>query len=369
MLNIKNIECCDLNIPFNESFSHASASRNSTQSIWVTIETDCGLTGYGEGCPREYVTGESLESVARFVHEINNSVLDAIHSLYDLKQWVTRNEIDIDVNPAAWCAVELAILDVLAQSESCVIETLLDIPIEKELFTYTAILGNNALPGFEKQFNQYRKMGFEQYKVKLSGNYRDDKERLDLIFNSREKMQVRVDANNFWKNKEAVIDYIRLLNHPFDAIEEPMIPGQYDDLRYISAELGVPIILDESFCSRAQFIPIIDFPYSWILNIRVSKMGGLLRTIDIINIAESFRIPIIIGAHVGETSLLTRAGLVAARAAHHSLIAQEGGFGTYLLKYDICDEPVQFRKNGELYFPTNIKDDSGFGIKIKEVQT
>jgi len=369
MLKIKKIEFSELNIPFNVTFSHASASRESTQSIWVKVATTRGLTGYGEGCPREYVTGESLESVKRFIEKINKSICKGIHSLDDLKAWVIQNETDIDVNPAAWCAVELAILDVIAQSEGCVIETLLDIPTAKELFTYTAILGNNALPSFEKQFNQYQEMGFEQYKVKLSGNYKDDKARLDLLFNREKTMRVRVDANNLWNNKEAVIDYFRLLDQPIEAIEEPMIPGQYGDLRYIYAELAIPVILDESFCSRTQFIPIIESPHCWILNIRVSKMGGLIRTIEIINTAESFAIPIIIGAHVGETSLLTRAGLVAARAAQKTLIAQEGGFGTYLLKYDICDEPLQFKKKGKLNFPTNIKGDSGFGIKIKDVQT
>ena len=78
MPKIKKIEFSELNIPFNVTFSHASASRESTQSIWVKVTTTRGLTGYGEGCPREYVTGESLESVKRFIGKINKSVCENI---------------------------------------------------------------------------------------------------------------------------------------------------------------------------------------------------------------------------------------------------------------------------------------------------
>ena len=56
----------------------------------------------------------------------------------------------------------------------------------------------------------------------------------------------------------------------------------------------------------------------------------------------------IVGAQVGETSLLTRAGLLVAAAAAASLLGQEGAFGTYLLEQDVCEPPLVFGAGGTL---------------------
>jgi hypothetical protein len=57
---------------------------------------------------------------------------------------------------------------------------------------------------------------------------------------------------------------------------------------------------------------------------------------------------VIVGAQVGETSVLTRAQLTAARSAGDALVAQEGAFGTFLLERDVCDPPLMFGAGGVL---------------------
>lgn len=59
------------------------------------------------------------------------------------------------------------------------------------------------------------------------------------------------------------------------------------------------------------------------------------------------------GAQVGEISLLTRVGLIAAQAADSALMAQEGAFGTQLLIEDIIDEPLMFGTGGTLAFTSS----------------
>ena len=70
----------------------------------------------------------------------------------------------------------------------------------------------------------------------------------------------------------------------------------------------------------------------------------------------------IVGAHVGETSLLTRAALSVANAYRDILVAQEGAFGTHLLEHDVVDPPLMFGAGGVLdaaQLPTG----PGFGLK------
>ena len=72
-------------------------------------------------------------------------------------------------------------------------------------------------------------------------------------------------------------------------------------------------------------------------------------------------IPIIVGAQVGETSILTRAALTVASTFRDILLAQEGGFGTYLLKHDIVEPSLMIGKGAKLSIDS-ITDDSGFGL-------
>ena len=77
-------------------------------------------------------------------------------------------------------------------------------------------------------------------------------------------------------------------------------------------------------------------------------MGGLLRSLNVVQKAREEGIPVIIGAQVGETSVLTRAGLTAAQAAGDSLLAQEGAFGVLLLASDVAEPPLMFGREGVL---------------------
>src|SRR5262249_29401267 len=151
----------------------------------------------------------------------------------------------------------------------------------------------------------------------------------------------------------AAIDCLRALDYPFFAIEEPLGPNQYVDLARIAGALGCPIVLDESFLrigqlARLQSTPPQPAPAQWLINVRVSKMGGLLRSLAVVDAARRARLGVIVGAQVGETSLLTRAALTVAHAAGDALVAQEGAFGTRLLTRDVCDPPLMFGAGGVL---------------------
>ena len=72
-------------------------------------------------------------------------------------------------------------------------------------------------------------------------------------------------------------------------------------------------------------------------------MGGILCSLGIAKEASKLNVPIIIGAQVGETSILTRAALTVAITYRDILLAQEGAFGTYLLKRDKVDRSGSYR--------------------------
>src|SRR5918912_4293726 len=49
-------------IPLKKRIKHASHTRTETDNVLVRVKLNDGSVGWGEGVPREYVTGESADS-------------------------------------------------------------------------------------------------------------------------------------------------------------------------------------------------------------------------------------------------------------------------------------------------------------------
>ncbi len=347
-MRIDSLSARPLAIPFKLAFRHASAERAAMQSIWVEAESG-GLTGVGEGCPREYVTRESVTSALRFVDRHRAAVLGPIVDFESLGRYVEARRGEIDTHPAAWCAIELAVLDLLAKASGVTVEQLMGLPAVRGAFRYSAVLGDGSPEVFGAQLDRYLEAGFGDFKVKLSGDIGRDRAKVAALRSAGiEPGAVRADANNVFMTAPEAIRYLESLDYRFAAIEEPLAAGDYAGLRTMARTLGTRIILDEGVTREAQLPALGGDPSTWIVNLRVSKMGGLIRSIAVAARARELGLAIIVGAHVGETSILTRAGLTVAAFAREGLVAQEGAFGTHLLEHDMLDPPLMFGRGGLL---------------------
>lgn len=366
MLDLKRIRYFKADIPFTLSFKHGAAERNETESVFVEILDYSGLIGYGEGCPRSYVTGESIQTAKKFYATFHHSFLQ-IKELKDLRRYLLVNKEHIDANPAAWCALEMALLDLLAKTQEESIESLLDHQPSREEYTYSAILGDSSPEAFKSLYQLYRQQKFVDFKVKLSDNLSHDREKLECMLQDSSEIRVRADANNLWSSKEMAIAHLSGLPIQFTAIEEPIRSNRLEELYSFVEKTGIRVILDESFLRFEQIERLAEKPENWIVNARVSKLGGILRSLTIIEKLVSLKIDVTVGAQVGESSLLTRAALLLADTAGDCLCAQEGGFGTLLLEKDPFGPMLQFGEGGRLKASQlNCRKTPGFGLNPVE---
>jgi L-alanine-DL-glutamate epimerase-like enolase superfamily enzyme len=361
-MRIESITLSRLSIPFRFAFEHASAKRKRTETLWARVETDDGSCGHGEACPRTYVSGESIESALAFFERHRKSVLE-IREVSDLRSWVEQRRADIDASPAAWCALELAILDALGRSSGRSVESLLGLEELAGEFRYTAVLGVQDRGSFRSVLSRYRELRMTEFKLKLSGNLDEDRERLRILRSEGEVGTLRLDANNLWDSGEVAARHLESLGGGFLAVEEPLTPNRYGELARLASRVGVLVVLDESFLRARQLEEIPESKGVFVLNVRVSKMGGLLRSIDVVRTARRAGFAVVVGAQVGETSLLARAALPAAREAAGILVGQEGAFGDRLLIEDLARPPLTFGNGGVLRAPV---PGAGFGLALTE---
>jgi L-alanine-DL-glutamate epimerase-like enolase superfamily enzyme len=346
-MRIESIEAAALSIPFRSSFRHASAQRSTTEALWVTVRTHDGAIGYGEGCPRAYVTNETVAGARAFVDAHRSDWLRAVRDTGTLCGWAASHEAEIDENPAAWTAVELALLDAIGKEEKRSVEALLGLPELAGRFVYTAVLGDASPARFEEQLTASRTAGLRSFKIKLSGDRARDLAKVrSLSLAGIAPEAARADANNLWRHSSTSIAHLRKLGYPFFAVEEPLRAGELAGLRHVASALQTRIVLDESVLRPAHLDEVQSDRF--IVNLRVSKMGGILRTLAVARAARSRGLELIVGAHVGETSVLARAALTVANACREGLLAQEGAIGTRLLARDPVEPSITFGAGGEL---------------------
>jgi L-Ala-D/L-Glu epimerase len=351
-----------LQIPFTQPFRHAAAERVATQSLWVEIEDEAGHRGYGESCPREYVTGESQSGALATIEAGAPQWCTDIHDLATLRMWVDEHRTSIDTNPAAWCAVELALLDLFARRENISIEKLLGLEALAGEFTYTAVVGDASPQVFETMLARYVAMGFEDYKIKLGGRGAHDRAKIAALRAAGiTPQQVRADANNLFRTARDAVRYLDHLDFPFGALEEPVAARDLEGLCAVARACDCAMVLDESL-SRAEELDTLPVGPNWVVNVRVSKMGGLLRSIATAQKAARHGHGVIVGAHVGETSLLSRAALTVAQSCRDALLAQEGAFGLHLLQHDVVPDSLTFGRGGHLAAHA-VPAGAGFGFE------
>jgi L-alanine-DL-glutamate epimerase-like enolase superfamily enzyme/pimeloyl-ACP methyl ester carboxylesterase len=367
------LEAQPLKVKLKSTFRHAGAARKEGESVWVKAGRN-GLVGFGEGCPRSYVSGENLDSSMRWIQEHCANEEWRFRDLEDIKGWVEENAHRIDDYPSAWCAVEMAFLDLFAREKNCSVEELLGLDDYERRGRYTAVLGDENEWKFTHLVDRYLVRGFSDFKVKLSGELKKDQLKLTILKERCDQqnvsgVRIRLDANNLWNGRSGdAVAHLKALNGPIFAVEEPVGAGDVDGIREVRVLTGLPVILDESLCTLSDLSLYRNLKEKLIANVKVSKTGGLIRTLTLIEELKKLAWPIIIGCHVGETSLLTRAALPAACVAGGNLIAQEGAFGDHLVEREPADPILKFGRHGilDLKRPYWIKTVRGLKVIPKE---
>src|SRR5229473_6273218 len=106
-------------IPLKRAIKHASHTRTETDNIVVRCVLSDRSQGFGEGLPRDYVTGETIDSVFELLKRSDLSAqmescrdFDAAIALAErLKLAPVPGDLRGCAGNTARCAVELAVLD------------------------------------------------------------------------------------------------------------------------------------------------------------------------------------------------------------------------------------------------------------------
>jgi muconate cycloisomerase len=359
-LRVVELTACHVRVPLRRSIRHATFTRAETDNVLVRCVLEDGTVGHGEGVPRDYVTGETAASALGL---LGRSDLRAqLGPCPDFGRAVSLAErLRLEPVPgddrdcqgnAARCAVELALLDAYGRhfGEPLAAVTRLLAPechAPRPWVRYSgALTGARGRKAWVYSW-VLRLYGFGDVKVKVGLAGVDDVRRLRAIRRGLgRRIDLRVDANEAWTAAEAVERIRELEPCGLGAVEQPVPHAEVGRLREVRRQVGVPVMLDESLCSRVDAERALAGQTCDLFNLRLSKCGGFIPTLRLAQLARRHGLGYQLGCQVGETAVLSAAGRHFAQSVA-GLRYCEGSYDRHLVREALGQQDLTFRRGGQ----------------------
>jgi muconate cycloisomerase len=372
-MKVVELTAYHVRIPLKRTIKHASHVRTETDNVVVRCVLSDRSQGFGEGLPRDYVTGETIDSAFDLLKRSDlaaqaESCRD-FTSAVAFAERITLAPIPGDergcMGNAARCAVELAVLDAYGRSfgeplSHVTREVAPELYQPCERVQYSGIIASAKAVKAQFAVGVMRLYGFRQIKIKVGIPGNDDVKRLRSMRRwAGRKMDLRVDANEAWTPADAAARIRELQPFGVTSVEQPLRHEELAALADVRREVQTPIMLDESLCSPRDAETAVETKACDLFNLRLSKCGGLIPSLRLAQFAKRHGLGYQLGCQVGETAILSAAGR-AFGCSVADIRYVEGSYDRHLVHAALGTTDLTFRRGG--YAPILVGSGLGVGI-------
>jgi muconate cycloisomerase len=275
---------------------------NKSQNLFIEIVKD-GITAWGESAPGKTEGAKSAEEVqAHLTRLINSGINDlSIHE-------VCQRSKDLNIPACALAGIDIALWDLTAKKAKLPLKDLLGLPKPKVPTSIT--VGINPPEIVKERVEMIiSNPQVRALKVKLGSpeGIEYDKLIYSQVIESTKKsnIAIRVDANGGWSLDEAKLMMKWLAERNAEYIEQPLVEGDEDKLKFLFEGRPLPIFIDES-CRFAEDVAN-NYQHVDGVNLKLMKCGGITEALKILNVAKSHGLKTMIGC-MSESSVSISAG-------------------------------------------------------------
>jgi muconate cycloisomerase len=346
-------------IRLKREIRHASHARTETDNLLVHCKLADGTEGYGEGVPRDYVTGETIDADFGLLQTADwQGQLEECRdfpAVFEMLERFQFSEVPGDDRRcranAARCALELSILDAYGRHFGQPVSDVTRIvapelyrPVER--VRYSGAITTARRVKLRLASWGMRLYGFQQMKIKVGVAGQNDIERLRLARRCLgRKMDIRIDANEAWTPAEAANKIGELEPFGITSVEQPVRHADQGALAGIRKKIKTPIMLDESLCSMVDAERAVANQSCDLFNIRLSKCGGFLASLRLAQYAQRYGLGYQLGCQVGETGILSAAGRHFAQSVA-GIRYLEGSYDRHLVRTPLTTGDLTFGRGG-----------------------
>lgn len=275
-MKIARILAYRVELPLHETSYKWSGGKSVTifDSTIVRVETDTGLAGHGEVCPLgPFYLPAYAEGVRAGLRELGPHLLGL-----DPRQLGKLNrtmDAALKGHPYVKSGIDIACWDLLGQAAGLPVCDLLGGRYGKDVHLYRAI-SQDTPNAMAERVAGYRADGYRRFQLKVGGDPDVDIARIHAVAARLESGdRLIADANTGWTQHEAmrVVKGVRDIDV---YIEQPCLT--YEECLSVRRHTDHPFVLDENIDGldvllRARADQAMD-----VVNLKISKLGGLTRT-------------------------------------------------------------------------------------------
>jgi L-Ala-D/L-Glu epimerase len=373
-MKITRCEAWPYKLELEEPFTIAYSSIDHTVSVFLRIETDCGLVGYGVGAHDEEVTGENGDTILAALNDIAIPSLKGRDPAY-IPRIVTDLELELQRarsdwteqtglaaagasgQPTALAAVDMALHDIAAKQAG--------LPLYKYLGACRDSIATSVTIGIETPENTvakalaWKKRGFISLKLKGGRNVDEDIERCRKVREAvGPDLELRFDANQGFSREEALRFIRGVAPAGLSVLEQPIDKLDIAGLGVLSDSAGRLLVMaDEAVLSPADAAAVERAGGADAYNIKLAKSGGLYRAAEIDAVARAAGAPTMVGC-------MDEAGLGVAAGLHFALSRPNVAYADLDGHLEFTNDPTAgaVRINNGILYPL---DTPGICMELK----
>ena len=340
----------------SEPYTIAYETVDSVTNVFLLIETNSGIVGYGCAAPDKLVTGETSETVLRDLTDIVEPSIKGSDPLRPV-MLLERLKPLLKHRPSALAAVDMALFDILGKASN--------LPLWRLFGGFRDRIRTSVTIGIlpEKETSESAKKfvsaGFKSLKLKGGIDVDADVSRVLKVRETvGDKIELRFDANQGFTVENSLKFVKQTRRARLELIEQPTPKGEPDMLGRVTRGVSIPVMADESLLTLRDTFRIARKGLADMVNVKLMKVGGISEALQINAVARSADLEVMVGC-MDEAALSIAAGLHFALARPNVLYADLDG---HLALVDDPSKGAVILRNGILY-PTN---KPGLGFEIND---
>jgi muconate cycloisomerase len=358
-LRISAVTVFTVRLPVRAVHSHGIGDFAASTNIILRLDTDAGITGWGEAAPWTVFTGSPEASAAALDVHLRPLLLGA--DPFRIEALLAQADRTVVHCTEAKAAMEMALFDIVGKALGTPVCNLLGGRVRDEIPLSFSI----ANPDFAQDLDLARQLyadGIRLFKVKTGfAEHAEDIRRLEQL---REALpadvELRVDYNQGMEPWDAIRRLRDIETFRPTFIEQPVPADQLAALAAITAALDTPIMADECVFSPADALRVVAGHVADLISIKIQKSGGMLRAREIAAIAEAGGLACY-GGDMFETGIACTAGAHMIAATPNISLGCEFYQPNYYLTEDLLSQRFAVR-DGKVQVPTG----PGLGIEVDE---
>ena len=293
--SIVDVSASALDIPLVEPFAIATGAQAVARNVLVSVRLGDGTVGYGEAAPFEAVTGETQRSTLEALDQLGSLIRDA-----DARRWRALagqlREAD-EGAAAARCALETAMLDALMRHAQLPLWSFFG-GCGTELETDMTITAGSAEHAHRSALAIVGR-GIRSIKIKIGGAPTEDLDRVAAAHDAAPHAPLILDGNCGYDAASALglLKELRARHIPIALFEQPTARYDWEGIRRVTHEGGVPVAADETVTTAADALRAAREGAVHCVNIKLMK-AGIAEALDIAAICRSAGLALMIGGMV-----------------------------------------------------------------------